>query len=885
MKKLLSLILSLAVIFTGILPVSMVSASAGTDATLKDICFENHSVFGFDSNTFIYQDIEQPYRFSKTGDNYPRPAVSVTTTDPNATADITVAANAEKANSWNITITVTAADGVTKKVYSLYTKPVGQNLYEYPVKIVDAGVEDGLTTGYVAEELSNTANLEATTEEAYTGNYSLKLPLKSTMDFPSPNFPAGNWFNVIMFNSYAVKSSSGMYDKNDAYNVNPTYIFVDSQGTTLKTQADTTSGRTRGSLDAEDANGWQLSMRISKAGSSGQTGAQGGATSDTSNTVAYYDEFYMGPLVISEIKVSGDTYAKLGETSTLNYSAKLLNQYGNEGGLKGELTDGNKETVTWKLVNAPKDVSINESTGVVTVADTVTETGDFYVEAQVTNSTFNVSGVGVESSSLLYCQTQMGGRIKVSLLPENSEAALSDITVNGGGIEGFTSDVKEYDIYVPYSYSANNFTFARPVVSATPIMEGADVEITYPATIADGEKIYIDVEDLSGNLSARYTLTINTVGENRFPDGGFETSAKTAYQTGNNGPITWDVVEDNTGAGSKLLKANAYYDSNGFSAALRTVAATYLAPGKTYINGYMVKLDPETANQNTSFRAGVVAGYDDAVKKREQFAGDYFKLSTGENVAKALTLTNDWETYTAVVSSTRDADVRIGVSMGSTDKTATYFLLDDMYLGELVIADVDLTNASGQTASEAQQGDAVALTVTAKNQYGNTQGITHNVAYEVINGYQGLTFDGNTVTVADDAAAGTAVIEATVTPTYTGAAQPYVKKRIALTILPEDGFTYSKDTISAGDVATTLNYTAQENVNLMFVNALYEIVNGALVFKDCITDNTISLIAGQRVSKDLTLTVPQTGTYCIKSYLFEKETLKPIFDTVGSLGQ
>ena len=404
---------------------------------------------------------------------------------------------------------------------------------------------------------------------------------------------------------------------------------------------------------------------------------------------------------------------------------------------------------------------------------------------------------------------------------------LSDIVVNGGGLPGFSPDTTDYTIFVPYVYEANNFdNFPMPTVSAAVGDSRADFEIEYPVAenAQDNAVIKIYVNDAGSDIDVdpekTYTLTLKTVGRNLFSDGGFETNAKTSYQQGNNGPLTWDIVENDTGAGSKVLKANGGIDSNGFGAALRTYSATNLAPGKTYLNGFMVKLDPEiTEHPSNLFLAGVVAGYDDTTQRRQQFAGNYFKLSTGENMAKSLTLTDSWEKYVAVVASTRDANVRIGVSMGSssystTSRPQTYFLYDDMYLGELVIANAEITDNDSYSVRNLLLPDeetTLTLDLSLENQYGSSNGLENvQVEWELLEAPdEGVTFDADTqeITIADDAEAGKVVVEATITPQWTGAAQTTVKTRYNLVLEPaneEDRLPKAKKVVATGAVGTGL---------------------------------------------------------------------------------
>lgn len=842
-------------VFAGMAPAALAADTA--DVTLSDISYENHSVFDFVPANTSYT-VEQPYRFSKSGDNFPEPVVNATPNDPNA--DVSINSEKNEKGLWVTTIIVT--NGSASKTYTLTSRPVGKNQYAN-----GSFEEDSLTSWSMSA--ASTDKMSIDSEYAFAGSNSLKYIGKASTSYPWQNIALTSDPNVTFFSHFAVKSTLTMRAANrytsylsggsHYYVDNDGEVITDDSGNALTFVANDYSTWPKLLTSANDE-GWQRSMRISKGMSALQESA--GSSSATGSVPAYFDEFYVGPLVISKINVTsdGESYIKCGEAETINFNAELLNQYGNKGGLT-------KETVTWCLVGAPDGVTINESTGELAVADNLSETGEFYVEAQVVPS-FNKESEIIDAWKV-HSQTKMGGRKKITVLPADAVAQLSDIEVNGGGIDGFTPATTAYDIYVPYVYEENNFNnYAMPVVTATPVDTDGNVEITYPKTVADGEKIYIDVTDASGILSTRYTLTIKTVGGNLLPDGGFETESESKYKNDDYGVLSLSVTADESAAGNNLMKIESSMSSSGNGSMMAYAANVKLPKNKTYVNGLWAKTDPNKpeGNTNVNFAPDIKAGrLSNTTNWRKEYTTDVYYSYAGAAAGNTLTLTNNWQKVMTAFASDEELDVNVALALPSL-KTTTYLLLDELYIGELVVANMAVTDEDGKTSGTVAAGETITLTEKHTNQYGNSVGLTGTTTWEVLNNTD-VTVDSNgNVTVKDDAAAGTAIIEATFDTDYTGAAQDVVKKRYALTVIPQDGI------VDNENGTYTANYTnnTDKDMTLRFISALYE---GEVLQTVVITDN-ITVKVGETYSGSNTLTAGSGQS--VRNFLWDKTTLVPV---------
>ena len=129
-------------------------------------------------------------------------------------------------------------------------------------------------------------------------------------------------------------------------------------------------------------------------------------------------------------------------------------------------------------------VSVNTATGAITVADTTTATEFILVATSTTHP-----GVYAE-------------KIVALTKEKNTDATLSDLTVDGVTIADFDQDTLSYDVELPAG------TTAIPTVAAVATDSNADVDITQAgALVAPDNKATVKVTAEDGTTTRAYSIT------------------------------------------------------------------------------------------------------------------------------------------------------------------------------------------------------------------------------------------------------------------------------------------------------------------------------------------------------------------------------------------
>ncbi len=129
--------------------------------------------------------------------------------------------------------------------------------------------------------------------------------------------------------------------------------------------------------------------------------------------------------------------------------------------------------------------------------------------------------------------------------------------------------------------------------------------------------------------------------------------------------------------------------------------------------------------------------------------------------------------------------------------------LDDLYFGELIIADIETFTPD---ATEIPTAGTVKLPITSGkilNQVGTTHGLTgEKIEVRLPEGTSGITLEGNNLVIDSSAVAGTYVVEVYCEPTYPEAAQLIYQEFITVELLPNnDGTPKARNVKATGNVA------------------------------------------------------------------------------------
>ncbi len=351
---------------------------------------------------------------------------------------------------------------------------------------------------------------------------------------------------------------------------------------------------------------------------------------------------------------------------------------------------------------------------------------------------------------------------------KDGNAELEEILVNGSPIESFRSDRTTYTVEIPYVEG-----MGYPVVSATAKSSVANVTITQVTDFTSSAEILVISEN---NANAKvYTVefiyagkdTITT--DNLFANGGFE-----------NGLTGWIFNEETVSIYNE--DAENIYEGNNSLLLSNTTHSDFTAyprmnAGKTYIFSFMAK-----AKEGSHQISGSL-GIEDSVQ-----APFLNIVEQGK-----MTIHSDkWTNYTA----TRYPTQIDGITLYMTNWAVlpdTY--IDNMYLGELLISDLQYKGKSEINIPKSNEADNyMYLTAVPYNQLGTTAGFysaeevganleNYKVTWEMEWNYPGVSLEGNKLLVTNAASQGKIDLKAICTPLYPGAKQSEFVKRFRVDLI------------------------------------------------------------------------------------------------------
>ncbi len=198
-----------------------------------------------------------------------------------------------------------------------------------------------------------------------------------------------------------------------------------------------------------------------------------------------------------------------------------------------------------------------------------------------------------------------------------------------------------------------------------------------------------------------------------------------------------------------------------------------LQANKTYLTSFAVKLNNNT-HANTQSAVVYIAPI----------------ANCGVATVKSTLITDDWSITEGVITTTSNGEAYVGVAQYTG---YTSFYVDDAYMGELVVKDVNITIDNNQTDTLNMQMEKEAKTfqlgADILNQQGTNYGLENAVVtkWELAEDLEGISINEETgaLTLTPALKAESINVRVTITPNFVGAPDNYVFEK-TLKVIPSD---------------------------------------------------------------------------------------------------
>ena len=836
------------------------------------------AVIDFSKGKLTY-DLYVPAKHIDGNDVYTMPVVNAVAEDENNNVTIKYPEKIE--NGSVIEIEVTDRNGKEVDVYTLNLKPVGGNLF------VDGNFEDASSVGHW-EVISGNVKFSQTTESVYgTGGLRIEGGGGSGLGWQGDVITGDG---VPTSSSRSLKSGKNYYMSVMAKIASDVETVSNGTRTTFyhfttnnwNAQPGTMKGYDNGVYrNAPESTTWLLKDNWYHyeniiVPSSDEWKTLATLSNASSNAEALVmDDYFLGELAVSEVKVTdenGSDFAlvSVGESKDVNLTAKALNQNGNGVGLES-MTE-----ISWSVAGNP--VGITVANGKVTIGDTVAP-GSYEVVALM-------DATGVVTNG----QTKVKGVYNIVV---SDGTLLKSLEVSGPTILEYAEGTLSYELAIPAKHIGGTDVCTMPEVTAT-VAEGYEAEIVYPEKVENGSAIVINVIDINGKLSDIYSINLKPVGGNLFVDGGFETSTSaTENWTFNN---TTPSFTSDAAHGSRAMLIPAGTGGVGWKGKVKTgtgmptASNETLGSGKTYYMSAMAKIPDNTTitsslDRNTYYNFPLPSW----TEQKAMYAYD----ADGNPVIKAdgshdfysvhSFIDHNWHTYTNIIIPNGSWTTHGTISNASTNSGG--IIVDDYFLGELVVTDVKVTAKDGNSETERPADGRIELSAKLLNQFGNGAGLENEtVVLSLADGApKGISLANGVLTVPAGFI-GDVTIEAESTLQFAGHAQNKVKGKTTITVTG-NGFMFlindeQVTEVSAGTIVNTVTFknSLGLDVDVDYIVALYEKTTGGVYKLASVnTYKTSTVKSGETLSDSQTITVPSDGKeYAVKSFLWKKDTFEPL---------
>lgn len=803
-SKILSVILTVSLIFSVVL---VPTVSAADEVYLTDLVFDGYTVQGFSKDVTSYT-ATLPYRDPDAfaGRSGETPVVTAVAAE-GCTADVVTTANA-------VTVTV-SKEGAESKVYTINYTVVGAN------QVVNPDLEEAISDPWWA--LTGTNRL---TSGARSGSYAVVWSNNGVKFYHIIRNVASysDWF--YMTAGWARGNHGATGDGIAAFYMTTLVPELERVG-----EKKVVKSSDVGQTYVHAMQVWKIKNASNEATVDKFNMAL--VTDHTSSSV-YTDDYYAGPLVAGDLKISGAPASTITTNEDIQLSAQVVNQMNNTDGI---LT---QPAVSWRKVSGPEGATV-DSTGKVSIDKTLGAQGAIVIEATASPNW------GPDEQQAY--QSIIGSRVTINadVEPNVPTAALSEIVFDGYSVPGFNPTETTYTLTLPYRDWVDAEERYIPSVTATSA-DGGTCIVETPIYNAETKTGTVTITAKQDDCVDRvYTLNYNVIGDNLLTNPDFETGTTAGWMI-NNSSKTY--LRD-TGAHSPkhaLFSSDhtAYYAQNVEVPAKWYVLTAGWARGEHGKTGDDIPTFYMGGNRMTT-----VGGVKTA--KASDFGQTYVHVIQAWEMKNFVTPSETLTNLTARVI---------------TD-TASQTFVDDLYAGVLVAGDIQI-NAPEIIANAGE----TALNALVVNQFGTTEGILTQptVSYKLVEAPAGVTVsEAGLVKVPADAAFGKIVVEATAAPNWgpadQQAAQTVIGKRIEIiaAVNAPCEFTYA---YGEGTVTPTVNWfnKAEVSKTVRAYTAVYENVNGAKKLKSVISNEAVTVESGKPYNATLA-SVAWTDGEEVKSFL------------------
>ena len=819
LKKILSIMMAICLVATFIPAMGIVAMAEETGVRIE---LTNTTVVFDGSTTSCNVPVAVKYSENVDEYTYEIPSVAAVYKDGAAVGYTKVDAQAVPG-----AITVTVED----TAYTLNLALAGVNLY------ADGGFENGVWPTYFAF-------LSQISDNPGKGNYSMNVKYSSPSSYWYPEPPVTVSANknylassMVRFNeAYAGEDATIGEFIQRATGSGFTSILTNNAGTTTNYNADGTITN----VDTTITDNWKTRYTA--------------FVPNEEMTIVYsitdwgtafnldVDEYFLGELAAHINVVDGEGNEKSAISSpdadkVINLSADRVNQLGNKAGL------GENPAFTWSLLEGNAGGVAVDATGAVTVKAGA-PAGIYKVQAKA------ASGTDVQSD------------IKgIYVIEVSDKCSLSNLTVSNTDLD-FDSAITEYSVPVPvlHKNGVDSYSWQMPVVEATAMNNDDEVEIEYPDSIPGN--ILVKVSD--GEITKTYTIALDFAGKNLYADGGFENGVWPTYFA------FLSQISDNPGKGNYSMNVK------------------YSSP-----SSYWYPEPPVTVSANKNYLASSMVRFNEAYAGEDATIGEFIQRATGSGFTSILTnnagtttnynadgtitnvdttITDNWKTrYTAFVPNEEMTIVYSITDWG----TAFNLDVDEYFLGELVIADVEFT--ADKDVVKSDEAQTVTLSAKAVNNLGNSAAIKDNCTLSLrlaADAPEGAAIENGVVTIPAGFE-GTITVEAVATPTWENAVQENFVKQYEI----EVGDINISHTAIDGGVNVAVKFVGEAGAYKL-INAVYNVLEGGALELVSATPVDVTKTAG--VAYENNVNVNFNANQIVKTFFWKWDSLTPVANAVES---